>query len=408
MSEEFESGALDPTAAEPRTYGDSQFLESLDPPKADEPLPFSSDHEGIEQAAEERDAAQERHVVDVIQFQDGKGHVQDGDKTASPEYAAEELTNYRARKDALAQAQLDADTQAALDQLDALNAPEQQPQPQQVEQPLEFQPQLETAPPEPTELDNLLQDLPVERRAPFIEAYNQQLVQAQAQAQAQYDQHISQAQASEQQYRQGIVDAAATATASLLVAYPELNGLQTNDQLAGALQTMQRLDPQRHAQLALHVQRVSGTLQAAQQVAQQQAQQQQVAQQQAFKQYVEYHDSKVPAVSNISEVQREIISMAQEHGVSQQELLEAYNTSPVLRHSAFQQMMLDAARYRLAQKAARSAQVRTAPQVQRPGTRSEEAVRESRQSMLEARLRNSRAGISAKDGAAILAARRGY
>ena len=31
MSEEFESGAPDPTAAEPKTYGDSQFLESLDP-----------------------------------------------------------------------------------------------------------------------------------------------------------------------------------------------------------------------------------------------------------------------------------------------------------------------------------------------------------------------------------------
>ena len=95
----------------------------------------------------------------------------------------------------------------------------------------------------------------------------------------------------------------------------------------------------------MHVQRVSGTLQAAQQVAQQQAQQQQAAQQQAFRQYVAYHDSRVPVAS--PDVQREILAMAQEHGVSQQELMDAYNTSPVLRHSAFQQMMLDAARYRL-------------------------------------------------------------
>ena len=77
------------------------------------------------------------------------------------------------------------------------------------------------------------------------------------------------------------------------------------------------------------------------QEAQKQQQQEQTKQQ--FRQYAEYHDSRVPAVSNLPEVQREIMAMAQEHGIAQQELMELYEKSPVVRHSAFQAMMLDAA-----------------------------------------------------------------
>ena len=78
--------------------------------------------------------------------------------------------------------------------------------------------------------------------------------------------------------------------------------------------------------------------------------------------------------------------MAKEHGIAQQELMELYEKSPVVRHSAFQAMMLDAARYRLAQKATRAAQVRTVPQVQKPGTRNEDAVRESEYNNMERQL----------------------
>ena len=49
-----------------------------------------------------------------------------------------------------------------------------------------------------------LQDLPAERRAPFVEAYNQHLQQAQTQAEAQYNQYIAQAQNYAQQYEQGV------------------------------------------------------------------------------------------------------------------------------------------------------------------------------------------------------------
>ena len=138
------------------------------------------------------------------------------------------------------------------------------------------------------------------------------------------------------------------------------------------------------------------------QEAQKQQQQEQTKQQ--FRQYADFHDSRVPAVSNLPEVQREIMAMAQEHGIGQQELMELYEKSPVVRHSAFQAMMLDAAKYRLAQKATRAAQVRTVPQVQKPGTRNEDAVRESEYNNIERELRG-KSSLSPKEAARLLMAR---
>ena len=66
--------------------------------------------------------------------------------------------------------------------------------------------------------------------------------------------------------------------------------------------------------------------------------------------------------------------------------------------------MLDAARYRLAQKATRAAQVRTVPQVQKPGTRNEDAVRESEYNNMERQL--SGKDLSPKEAARLVIARR--
>ena len=110
-------------------------------------------------------------------------------------------------------------------------------------------------------------------------------------------------------------------------------------------------------------------------------------------------------MSNLPDVQREIMAMAQEHGIGQQELMELYEKSPVVRHSAFQAMMLDAAKYRLAQKATRAAQVRTVPQVQKPGTRNEDAVRESEYNNIEREFRGK--SLSPKDAARLVLASRG-
>ena len=50
----------------------------------------------------------------------------------------------------------------------------------------------------------------------------------------------------------------------------------------------------------------------------------------------------------------EIVNFAVEHGISKENLGQLYATQPILRSSVFQQMMLDAAKYRMAQRTAMS------------------------------------------------------
>jgi hypothetical protein len=71
-------------------------------------------------------------------------------------------------------------------------------------------------------------------------------------------------------------------------------------------------------------------------------------------------------------VQNEILAMASEHGISKQEMAELWNSNPVIRHSAFQEMMRDAALYRMSKRSIPQAVSRPVPQVQRPGTTSDE------------------------------------
>ena len=75
--------------------------------------------------------AGERNVIDVIQFQDGQGHVQDGNKTVSPEHAADELKAYRERKAAVADQQLGEQLAAAVDEFRGVpkNSPSRSPNP---------------------------------------------------------------------------------------------------------------------------------------------------------------------------------------------------------------------------------------------------------------------------------------
>ena len=114
-------------------------------------------------AAERGRTAGERNIIDVIQFQDGQGHVEHGNKTVSPEHAADELKAYRERKAAVADQQLGEQLAAAVDEFRGVpEQPEPQPNPDWAPEP-----QPEYAPAAPTELDHLLQTCPrsAERRS---------------------------------------------------------------------------------------------------------------------------------------------------------------------------------------------------------------------------------------------------
>ena len=121
----------------------------------------------------------------------------------------------------------------------------------------------------------------------------------------------------------------------------------------------------------------------------------------------EHHDARIGDVA--PEVQKEIVAMAEEGGISKQELVQLWNTNPVLRHSAFQAALRDAALYRMAQRSIPRAVSRPVAQVQRPGVsepasdRSEyaEVSREYRGKDLSVKRRNSpalgSAGITLKE-----------
>jgi hypothetical protein len=290
MSEEYQT-----THDEPSNYLDGIHT-PLDPGPAPDAEVFGSDHASIEQAADElKSTRAERGVVIERAFHDGQDltRAAPGNRTVSAEFAADSLKALRADENALVQAEINAATAKAVDDLrdqtpEVATAEQPQPEPQP-----ELQP--EYAPPESNpELDRLLQALPVEGRAPFLDNYNQIIQQAQYQASAQYGEALQRAAAVEQRLHQGVQQAGQIAIAGLLVAFPELSGINDNAQLAGAIQMLQKTNPQRAEQLERHVSKVTQTINLAQQQAAQEqqrqhavAQQQRQQQQEAWQRYSE-------------------------------------------------------------------------------------------------------------------------
>lgn len=85
------------TNQEPRNY-DAVVYELLEPEPAPDPEAFGSNHTEIERAAEELSGTRaERNQVIERQFHDGQDFtkVAPGNKTVSPEYAADKLKEIR-------------------------------------------------------------------------------------------------------------------------------------------------------------------------------------------------------------------------------------------------------------------------------------------------------------------------
>jgi hypothetical protein len=68
----------------------------------------------------------------------------------------------------------------------------------------------------------------------------------------------------------------------------------------------------------------------------------------------------------MQEITQNLVELAQEYGVSKQELAEVWKSQPVLRSSAFQRIMVDAARYRMATREAATKISKPVPPVQSP------------------------------------------
>ena len=402
----------------PPTNFDHIVYESLDPPKQDDPLPFDTGREGLEQAADEfsHQTKAERNVVTERTWGDPRDWSKHapGNYQVSAEHASDMLKETREAEARLAQLDADAEIARAIDELRPGDAAQpQQPEFQQTQpQQPELQPQPEAAPAEQTELDRLLAPLPPEQRPHFVAAFNQMVESTRHQAALEYQAAVAHVQGTAQQYEAAVAQTLLAAEASALAPFPELHNIP-RDQVQAVVQHIARTDPEKYRRISWHVQTVkelaANQLQAAQTALQQQQAQQQaqaVQQQQQFREYAELHDSRT-LVNETPETRKAIesalIEGAEREGIAKQTLVQIWNSNPVARHSYFQNLIADGVKYRLAQRNIPRAAARPVPQVQRPGV-SEPAS--DRSEFAEVSRAYAGKDLSVKDATRLLLAKR--
>jgi len=185
---------------------------------------------------------------------------------------------------------------------------------------------------------------------------------------------VTAADAQREQYETGVAEAGKVAIAALASDFPELGNLPL-DQWQSVLQQMHAREPARFQQAIGRIQAVAHIEQAHNQI-----QAQKTAREQAeFRDYAAKEDARfadmVKGERNMPAIEAEIVVMVKEHGVDPREFFKAGNESKFLRSAAAQRILVDAAKFRLMEKAAKAAPTRDVPPVQRPGTAAPRADR---------------------------------
>ena len=327
----------------------------------------------------------EREFLDVQ-----TGHKRPETETVSAEDAARNVANVREAERRAVEEQQHRDLAEALDQLhgqqpaDEITSPprlyeqqtEYQPEAVQATDP-QIDPAISAALENPT-VRNLLQQASQEveqQKAAFIQATN---------------------------------SAAAEVTAAMLVSFPEFSHVKNAGELAAAATVLAQQNPQRFQQFRDFYNRTQTVLQQQQQVAAQQQQQQSELAAAQFRQFATYHDghslvNETP--ETLKAIRTTVLEDARQAGISEQDLVQAWNSTPALRHSFVQNLMADGIKFRIAQRNVAKAVHHPVPHVVRPGspeafqTRSEAALAEARSKLKPA--------MSAREAANYLIARRG-
>ena len=409
----------------PPTNFDHITYTSLDPEKPDDPLPFDSGREGLEQAADEfsHQTKAERNEITERTWGDPRDWSKHapGNRSVSAEHASDMLKETRETEARLAQAEIDAATARAVDDFRGDAAQPQQPEFEQTQpQQPELQPQLETAPAEVSELDRMLAELPEHRRAPFVAAFNEMVSRAQYQAQTSYQEAVQQAQATANQFQQAAVQAIQVGEAVARQPFPELHNVP-DAELPAVLGHIARTNPQRHAQILGHVAQVKQALgqqlHAAQvihhQQTQAQLQQQAAARQEAaarFQQWAAREDDKVDKLlatetpERRTAIQQEAAAILREEGLTDQQIGNLWNSDATFRSATSQKLLMKEAKARIAERGVRAARVTPVAHVQRPEVASEESRDYSEYSHLERQYRGQ--PLTAKQAAELVIAKR--
>lgn len=182
------------------------------------------------------------------------------------------------------------------------------------------------------------------------------------------EEELGKADVARQQYSNGLNVANQFAQASLVDQIPELGQIPV-DQWDAALGLLYQSDPGRVSRAFGVIERVNHLSQAQSAWNQQQA----AAQHAQFQQWAKAEDSRFDELTKGQPVTKQVsdalVSYAGELGIDQGTLVNLMQTQPIMRHAAFQKMMVDAARYRMLKDATPKAAPKHAPPVQRPGAK---------------------------------------
>jgi hypothetical protein len=219
------------------------------------------------------------------------------------------------------------------------------------------------------------------------------------------EQEIAGAEQARATYAQAARQSAQMAAAALLSQHPELASLSAQE-LPHAINAIRSVNPQKATEIEAQLNRAkslydaSVQAQQAQQQIQAQRLQEWAAQQDAV---FEREVASKETPERMQKITENVVELAQEYGVSREELFSAWQSQPILRSAAFQRMMVDAAKYRMAQKEVVNKIDRSAPPVQRPGV---SQPRDPNGDAIQGALSKFRSDPSPQNAAKLLLARR--
>jgi hypothetical protein len=170
-------------------------------------------------------------------------------------------------------------------------------------------------------------------------------------------------------YAQASRQAAQVAAAAVLSQWPSLANLSAQE-LPHALSAIAKTDPATAAQIQGQLNRVQSLYDASVQA--QKAQEK--IQAERFQQFVAAEDAKFDEAvtakespQRMQEISQNAVEVLEEYGVSKHDIAELWRSNPLMRSSAAQRILADAARYRMAQKGIQNANRPPVPPVQSPG-----------------------------------------
>jgi hypothetical protein len=322
----------------------------------------------------------------------GKPYPEQG--TVSAERAAQDLADARAGEADLQEAV--ANELLGVD-IDLARAAAQPATQQPEAQPQEAQPQQQ----QPTYNDGL--DADPELAAALR---NPKVLNAIAVERHQDAQKVDAAISSAAQWAQTNAEIAAAA----LLNRQELRGIPAS-QLPGALAALAQSNPTLAAEIHGQIQQVQVLTQQAQEAQRVQQQRAQIQ----FAQAAALHDAEFDRLSAASgetveqrnEVARHAHQMLRDSGLSDIDIAHHWNSNPLLRSVAGQQILSDAAKYRMAKASAAQKVSRPIPNVQRPGSGLDRPAAADRDAFqLEQRFGGPKAPLTAKQAGDLLIARR--